>query len=93
MAGRAFLTACFGMLMTTWTVPATLDPAMPGITATGSGAITQATPLAWSKQAIKKKVDTKVVTAQLDATLTGEVGGCLGETSTIALLIGACILC
>ena len=64
MVGRAFLAACFGMLMTTWTVPATLDPAMPKITATGSGAITQATPLAWSKQAIKKKVDTKVVTAQ-----------------------------
>jgi len=43
MVGRAFLAACFGMLMTTWTVPATLDPAMPKITATGPGAITQAT--------------------------------------------------
>jgi len=92
MVGRAFLAACFGMLMTTWTVPATLDPAMPKITATGPGAITQATPLAWSKQAIKKKVDTKVVTGQLDATLTGEIGGCLGETSTIALLAGALYL-
>ena len=49
MVGRAFLTACFGMLMTTWTVPATMDPAMPEIAATGAGAITQATPLAWSK--------------------------------------------
>jgi electron transport complex protein RnfD len=92
MAGRAFLAACFGMLMTTWTVPATIDPAMPKIAATGTGAITQATPLAWSKQAIKKKVDTKVVTAQLDETLTGQVGGCLGETSTIALLVGALYL-
>jgi len=92
MAGRAFLTACFGMLMTTWTVPATMDPAMPEIAATGAGAITQATPLAWSKQAIKKKVDTKIVTAQLPATLAGETGGCLGETSTIALLVGALYL-
>jgi len=92
MVGRAFLTACFGMLMTTWTVPATLYPAMPEIAATGSGTITQATPLAWSKQAIKKKVDTKVVTAQLEATLTGEVGGCLGETSAVALLVGALYL-
>ncbi|MHC4913035.1 MAG: RnfABCDGE type electron transport complex subunit D, partial [Planctomycetota bacterium] len=31
MVGRTFLTACFGMLMTTWTVPATIDPAMPRI--------------------------------------------------------------
>ena len=92
MVGRAFLTASFGMLMTTWTVPATLDTTMPEIAATGRGAITQATPLAWSKQAIKKKVDTKVVAAQLDASLTGQIGGCLGETSSIALLIGALYL-
>lgn len=92
MAGRTFLTACFGMLMTTWMVPATIDPALPTITPAGTNALTQATPLAWSKQAIKGKADTKIVTAQLEGTLTGEVGGCLGETSTIALLIGALYL-
>ena len=92
MAGRAFIAACFGMVMTTWTVPATIDPAMPVTSATGTVASTQATPLAWSKQAIKGKADVKIVTAQFGATLTGEVGGCLGETSAIALLIGALYL-
>ena len=57
MAGRAFLTFCFGMLMTTWTVPATIDPAMPKIAADSKkiDARTQATPLAWSKEAIKAR--------------------------------------
>ncbi len=92
MVARAFLTACFGMLMTTWTVPATIDPQMPTIAATGANAITQATPLAWSKQVLKGKADVDVVNKQLIATLTGQVGGCLGETSAIALLIGGAYL-
>ncbi len=92
MVGRTFLAACFGMLMTTWMVPATIDPALPTISPFGTSAITQATPLAWSKQAIKGKSHTKIVSGQLEATLTGETGGCLGETSAIALLIGALYL-
>ncbi len=92
MVARAFLTACFGMLMTTWTVPATIDPQMPTVAATGAEAITQATPLAWSKQAIKGKADAGVANGQLISTLTGQVGGCLGETSAIALLIGGAYL-
>ncbi len=92
MASRAFLTASFGMLMTTWIVPAPIDISMPEISARGTVAVTQATPLAWSKDAIKGKVNAKEVTAQLPATFTGQVGGCLGETSAIALLIGAVYL-
>ncbi|UCF43244.1 MAG: RnfABCDGE type electron transport complex subunit D [Planctomycetota bacterium] len=93
MAGRAFLTACFGVLMTTWTVPATLDAKMPKISADNTlSAVTQATPLAWSKQAIKTKTGTHTVNDQIQATLTGEIGGCLGETSTLALLLGGLYL-
>ena len=93
MAGRAFLTACFGVLMTTWTVPATLDAKMPKVSADNTlSAVTQATPLAWSKQAIKTRTGTKTVNDQIQAALTGEVGGCLGETSTLALLIGGLYL-
>jgi len=93
MVGRTFLTACFGVLMTSWTVPATVDSAMPKIAAgTGVHAQTQATPLAWSKQAIKTKNEAKVVNEQFEATLTGEIGGCLGETSTLALLLGGIYL-
>jgi len=155
MVGRAFLTACFGMLMTTWMVPATIDSAMPKISADNKVDVrTQATPLAWSKEAIKaeqravfcaeaitKAEDearalsearkefetpveaeerrkaytkamaeiealtktyvkakeeaekcTKAVNEQLWAMFTGEVGGCLGETSALALLIGGIYL-
>jgi len=92
MVGRAFLTACFGMLMTTWTVPATIDTTMPRIAADAVHARSQATPLAWSKEAIKSRKGAEVVNEQLWATFTGEVGGCLGETSALALLIGGIYL-
>ena len=59
---------------------------------TSADAITQATPLAWSKQAIKTKVGAKSVNQQLEATFTGETGGCLGETSALALLAGGLYL-
>jgi electron transport complex protein RnfD len=93
MVGRTFLTACFGILMTTWTVPATLDAKMPNISADNTlSAVTQATPLAWSKEAIKTRTGTDTVNNQIQAALTGEVGGCLGETSTLALLLGGLYL-
>jgi len=94
MVGRAFLTACFGMLMTSWTVPATIDSTMPKIAAASNAvdARTQATPLAWSKQAIKSKDGAKVVNEQFEAAFTGEIGGCLGETSALALLLGGIYL-
>ena len=93
MAGRAFLTASFGMLMTTWTVPATIDPSMPVISIENKvDARTQATPLALSKEAIKAKNGTKIINEQLPAMFKGEIGGCLGETSTLALLVGGVYL-
>lgn len=95
MVGRAFLTASFGMLMTTWTVPATIDSAMPNIgLGTNSSytedviARTQATPLGHSKEAIKSKTGAKEVEKQFKPALFGEIGGCLGETSAIAIIIG-----
>jgi len=92
MAGRTFLTACFGILMTSWTVPATIDSNMPQISANLPHARTQATPLAWSKQAIKTETGAKIANEQIQATFTGEVGGCLGETSALALLLGGLYL-
>ena len=92
MVGRAFLTVSFGMMMTSWTVPATMDPAMPKIAADNTVARTQATPLALSKQAIKDKTGAQALNEQLKAMFTGEVGGCLGETSALALLIGGIYL-
>jgi electron transport complex protein RnfD len=100
MVGRTFLTACFGMLMTTWTVPASIDTRMPIVSAAMPEAVTQATPLAWSKQAIKTRNiedKTKLVPASRVNSLMadmfwGRIGGCLGETSALALLIGGVYL-
>ncbi|MBW8001646.1 MAG: RnfABCDGE type electron transport complex subunit D [Planctomycetes bacterium] len=94
MVGRAFLTASFGMLMTTWTVPATINPEMPTITESvkSTDIRTQATPLAKSKEALKGKINASVANNLIKDAFTGQIGGCLGETSTIALLIGAAYL-
>jgi len=99
MVGRAFLTASFGMLMTTWVVPATMDPNMSKIApenlpANADEFRTQATPLAWSKMAIKKELGANIYSEKghFRATIWGEVGGCLGETSAIALLAGGLYL-
>jgi len=93
MVGRAFMAASFGMLMTTWYVPATIDADMPKISAENTiSAMTQATPLALSKQAIKTKGNASMVNQQLQAAFWGNVGGCLGETSSLALLIGGIYL-
>jgi electron transport complex protein RnfD len=100
MVGRAFLTASFGILMTTWTVPATIDSSLPKVSANMPDAVTQATPLAWSKQAIKTKGaqprDTAgpaaFVNEQLKNLFVGSTAGCLGETSKLALLLGAVYL-
>ncbi|MFI4910442.1 MAG: RnfABCDGE type electron transport complex subunit D [Sedimentisphaeraceae bacterium JB056] len=109
MAGRVFLTACFGMAMTTWTLPSNLNSDMPDIGSenavitstfqadeTTTDAITGATPLGWVKKAIKTRNledATKIVKAnyansQLKASFYGYTGGCLGETSSLALLLG-----
>ncbi len=94
MVGRTFLTASFGVLMTSWTVPATVDGTMPAIAPENIvHAKTQATPLAWSKLAIKNELGADIYSEeQFKATFTGEVGGSLGETSVIALLIGGLYL-
>lgn len=92
MAARAFMVASFGAAMTTWTVPATVDGAMPDITAANTSATTQATPLAWSKAVQKGLVEAKYINEQTSWAFWGEVGGCLGETSGLAFLIGGAYL-
>ena len=94
MVGRAFLTASFGMLMTTWTVPAPVDAGLPKIAPENMvNTRTQATPLAWSKMAIKDENGAQIYSErQFEHTLTGAVGGCLGETSSLAILLGGIYL-
>jgi electron transport complex protein RnfD len=93
MAARAFLTASFGMMMTTWIVPASINPAMPKISAENTmDTRTQATPLAFSKEAQENKASTEEVNKQIEDAFLGGVGGCLGETSALALLLGGIYL-
>ena len=94
MVGRTFLAVSFGPLMTAWTVPATINAAMPAVSLQNTvDTRTQATPLSWSKTAIKSGEDAKTYTEdQLLSTVTGNVPGCLGETSAIALLLGGAYL-
>lgn len=94
MVGRTFLSVSFGVLMTTWTVPATINGTMPTVSPENTvDTRTQATPLSWSKSAIKSGQEAKTYTQeQLLSAVTGNVPGCLGETSAIALLLGGAYL-
>jgi len=73
LLGRAFLQASFPVPMTTWIFPLTAKYA----DVDGS---TGATPLGLFKF--------EGVTSELPGLLTGNIGGSLGETSAIAILIG-----
>ncbi len=76
LAGRAFLVASYPTEMTTWTAPVGFS---------GADAVAVATPLASLKTGVMP-----------DATLLdvfiGNVGGCIGETCAIALIIGGIYL-
>ncbi|MDD2714451.1 MAG: RnfABCDGE type electron transport complex subunit D [Candidatus Wallbacteria bacterium] len=80
LIGRAFLMASWPAYMTTWAQPAGLY-SHDWLSLTD--AVTGATPLALAK--------TGQYTSQIDLFL-GSVGGCVGETSALALLLGACYL-
>ncbi len=76
LAGRAFLLASYPTEMTTWTTPTGLS---------GVDAVAVATPLAELKAG-------SLPTASLSDLVLGNVGGCLGETCAIALIIGGLYL-
>ena len=77
LAGRAFLLASYPTEMTTWTAPTGFI---------GADAVTVATPLA------ELKAGTGALTASLRDLVFGNVGGCIGETCAIALIIGGIYL-
>lgn len=79
LVGRAFLAAAFPVSMTTWLPPATLKVDIA----------TFATPLANLK--FQEAVARGTLTPLQDL-FWGNIGGCIGETSAIALLIGGIYL-
>lgn len=88
LGGRAFLMASWASIMTTWTSPKVQLPLFSRITAQtiqNFDAITTATPLANLKM-------TGTGGVNLLSLLLGERGGCIGEVSVLALLLGGAYL-
>jgi len=78
LAGRAFLAICFALTMTTWVAPVQ-NPL-------GVDTVTTATPL--SENFIWAGSQTQLYTDML----LGNIGGCIGETSALLILIAGLIL-
>lgn len=92
LVARAFLLASWPVLMTKWAVP------FDAITAASPDAVTTATPLAVLKmsggtmQAVRNALHVDGNAALYWKMFLGNRGGCLGETSALALLLGGIYL-
>ena len=76
LGGRAFLAACFSVKMTTWVAPMGF----------GADAVTTATPLSSSFIWVGDK------RSLYQALFLGNIGGSIGETSALLILIGGILL-
>jgi len=86
LAGRAFLLASYPAAMTNF-VPTRLG------SIAGFDGVTGATPLAFFKDAVANgTLQSLNLKEALMPLLLGNVGGCIGETSVVALLLGALFL-
>lgn len=85
LAGRAFLMASWPGLMTSWTAVGAKLPLFGSLSADDVAAISTATPLAAMKGG-------QLPTEGIPDLLLGQVGGCLGEASALALLAGGLYL-
>ena len=80
LGGRAFLMLCYPVPMTTWVLPGKANWAS---IVSAADAVTGSTPL--SNDLMKNSVLTDASLADM---FIGNIGGCVGEVSAIALLIG-----
>lgn len=80
LVGRAFLLASWPVIMTRWTAPFSTGFLIP------ADVVTSATPLA-----ILKNPEVGVLPKAWDMFL-GNIGGCIGEVSTLALILGGIYL-
>ncbi|HAR63524.1 MAG: Na+-transporting NADH:ubiquinone oxidoreductase subunit D [Candidatus Margulisiibacteriota bacterium] len=83
LAARAFLMASWPVAMTTW-----VNPGLDAVASATPDAMASATPLAL----IKTGTEAAGSLPHLMDLFIGNVGGCIGETSVLALLIGAAYL-
>ncbi len=83
LVGRVFLLISFPVQMTTWPKPLTDRLSLDGITS--------ATPLAIVKEGFKNGESFSAIYSQIPSywdMFIGKMGGCIGEISALALLIG-----
>lgn len=90
LAGRAFLMLCYASSMATWVKPGTKN--WLGIAASGADAVSAATPMADLHSGLLPWVSGAASRANLPDLLYGNVGGCIGEVSALALLCGGIYL-
>ena len=89
LAGRAFMLISFTGAMTTWS----RSPWIQKVSSAGADALTTATPLGLIKEALKSGQPLPALDASLLADFfLGNMNGCIGETSALALLLGAAYL-
>jgi electron transport complex protein RnfD len=89
LAGRAFMLISFTGAMTTWSGSAWLHK----LSAEASDALTTATPLGLAKEALKSGQALPAFNSSLLSDFfLGNMNGCIGETSALALLLGAAYL-
>ncbi|HBH2121927.1 TPA: RnfABCDGE type electron transport complex subunit D [Clostridioides difficile] len=86
LAARAFLLASFPVAMTAWT--------QPSVNWIGKNldAVTTATPLSFLKNGAAGLADISSNGISLADMMIGNIGGCIGETSAILLLLGGVYL-
>ena len=84
LAARAFLVISWPVAMTTWTIPESATIVDAAASATLADAVSSATPLTALQTG-------EALTPHIDMFL-GNIGGCIGETSALALIIGGLYL-
>lgn len=86
LGARAFLLASFPVAMTAWT--------NPGVNWIGSNldAVTTATPLSFLKVGAAGVTDLTANSINMTDMIVGNIGGCIGETSAILIVLGGVYL-
>ena len=87
LAARAFLLASFPVAMTAWT-----KPGVNWVSSGGIDAVTTATPLSFLKVGAQGVATLESSGVKLTDMLIGNIGGCIGETSAILIILGGVYL-
>lgn len=87
LAARAFLLASFPVAMTAWTAPGATNWIGKNI-----DAVSTATPLSFLKQGVDGVSALTQSGVGLTDLIIGNIGGCIGETSAILLILGGVYL-